>query len=296
MALTKEQLAERRAGIGGDDAAAICGKHPFKTAYEVALRIKGELEDANLEGVDIIEFGNEMEDVLARFYERKNKVQLAKPQRIVHPQYPFIGGNIDRRIIDNPKTAIECKNVGLFAGEWWGQPGSDEVPERVTIQTHHYMLCDPVIERFHVLRCWGGNVYQMFVIERDQELVESLLTIELDFMEKLNAGELPPPDFAHRSTTDTLKRAFKKIQGTIEARPDLATLTEVYKGAAERLAHYTQLERTLKNEIVYMIGDTEVAILPDGSRWRRKLVNRKGYEVEPSSYIETRLMKPKEGA
>jgi putative phage-type endonuclease len=293
MALTKTELAERAPKIGGDDAAAICGKHPYKTAYEVALRIRGELQDANLEGIDLIEFGNEMEDVLARFYERKNNVKLIKPPRIEHPKFPFLSGNIDRRIVGDDTTIIECKNTGLYAAEWWGQPGTDEVPERVVIQVSHYMGLESVIQRAKVLRCFGGNVYQEFIVPRNDELIESLQEIEVDFMAQVQAGQLPDPDYGHRSTKETLKRAFKKIQGTVEARGDLVSWTDNYEQIAAELARYRDLEEAMKNQIVHLLGNTEVAILPDGRRWRRKLVQKKPYSVGPTEYIEAKLLKAK---
>src|SRR3972149_5437345 len=143
MALTKTQLEARKGKIGGSDAAAICGKDPRRTAYAVALQLRGEIEPADLDQLDHIEFGNEMEGVLARFYERKNGVKLIVPSTITHPEHSFLIANMDRRIDGNPKRGIECKNTGLYAKEVWGEPGTDEVPPRVLLQCVHYMMVEP---------------------------------------------------------------------------------------------------------------------------------------------------------
>lgn len=293
MALTKEQVEARRTRIGGDDAPAICNKHAYKTAYEIGLRIRGELEQEDLAGIDVIEFGNEMEGVLARFYERKNKVKLYEPDTLVHPKYPFIAGNIDRRIKGDPKTAIECKNTGMFVRDTWGAPGTDEVPERVIIQCAHYMMLDEEIEQFHVLRCFGGNQYQQFVVPRNQQLIDALLQIELAFWDSLQSGKLPEPDWMHRTTSDTIRRAFKQVEGTIEARPDLVHWTLAYEEANAELSRVKTLAESLKNHVNFLMGNIEVAILPDGRKWVRKLVKRSGYTVDPNEYIETRLVTPR---
>lgn len=293
MALTPQQVEARLKRIGGDDAAAICGKHPYKTAYEIALRIRGEVEPENLDGLDIIEFGNEMEGVLARFYERKHKVKLYQPDTLVHKQFPFLSGNIDRRVEGQPDTAIECKNTGLYVQDTWGKPGTDEVPERVILQCTHYMILDPEIQRFKVLRCYGGNQYQEFVVPRNEQLVEALLAIEVEFYQNTLRGTVPEPDWGHQSTAETMKRAFRKIEGTIEARPDLEHWTKAYEEANQELARVEKLTESVKNHIDHLMGNTEVALLADGRKWRRKLVTRAGYTVGPTEYIENRLIRPK---
>ena len=204
MALTPKQLAERTRRIGGSDAAAIVGKDPYRTAWEVAMRIRGEMEaDKSLEDADQILFGNEMEGVLARIYERKNKVKLVEPDTMVHEKHPFLAVNIDRRIEGNPALALEMKNTGQkfqAAGtpilESWGSPGTDQVPERVILQCQHAMMIDPLIQMFHVVRCYGGNVYQQFVVPRNASLIDALQEIELEFYKRAMEGLLPEPDIA----------------------------------------------------------------------------------------------------
>jgi putative phage-type endonuclease len=293
VALTRDQVKARGPRIGGDDAAAICGKHPYKTAYEIALRIRGEIEPEDLEGKDIIEFGNEMEGVLARFYERKNKVKLIEPDTIVHPKYPFIAGNLDRRIEGDPTTGIECKNTGVFVKDSWGQPGTDEVPERVILQTSHYMMCAPEIERFKILRCFGGNQYQEYVVPRNQGLIDALLQIELAFYENIQAGRIPEPDWFHRTTSDALSRAFKKVEGTIEARPDLVHWTLSYEEASAEAKRTAELKEAIKNHIDFLMGNIEIALLPDGRKWVRKEIKKSEYTVAASSYIQNKLTKPR---
>lgn len=300
MALTEAQLVARRPKIGGSDAAAILGKDPYRTAHEVALRIRGEIDpDTALDDADHIFFGNEMEGVLARFYERKHKVELYTPEQMAHPKYPFIVVNIDRRIKGIDHIAIECKNTGLrpaSAGEQpvaerWGAPGTNEVPERVYLQCMHGMMLDPALKTFHVLRCYGGNAYQAFAVDRNDEQIELLEQIEVEFYENVQKGILPEPDWGHRSTRDMIKRAFRKIEGTIEHMPKLAEWTKVWEETAAERLRLQKLEEGLKNQIEYLMGNTEIAVLPDGRKWKRKTVVRKPYTVEGSTYIECKLGK-----
>lgn len=295
MALTPVQLTARTNRIGSSDAAAVCGQPAHNTAYEVALRIRGELPpNTALDDKDFILFGDEMEGVLARVYEKKHPgVVLEIPDTVVHPKYPFIAANIDRRVKGNPKLALEMKNTGLHVQDTWGRAGTDEVPVRVLMQVQHCMFVCPEIEAFGVLRCYGGNSFQEFVVPRHPGLIESIEQIEVEFWENLQKGILPEPDWEHGSTKGTLKRAFQKIHGVIEARDDLIHWTSCWEEATAARLQAEKLEVALKNRIVQMMGNTEIAMLSDGTRWVRKLVTRNGFVVEPSSYVETRRIKPR---
>lgn len=295
MALTAAQLVARRDKIGGSDAAAIVGKDPYRTAYEIALRIRGEIEpDTSLDDADQIVFGNEMESVLARIYQRKHHVEVYEPETIVHPKHPFIAVNIDRRVKGIPHLGLEMKNTGLHVRDAWGKPGTDEVPERVILQCQHAMMVDADLTLFHVLRCYGGNVYQEFVVPRNQGLVDALEQIEVAFYQDVQAGRLPEPDWLHRSTGDAIRRAFRRIEGVVQEMPELAKWTTVWEEAAASLKEAEKLETALKCRIDFLMGNTEIALLPDGRKWRRRLIKRAGYAVPAGEYIETRLTKPKE--
>lgn len=295
MALTPAQLAARQNRLGGSDAAAIVGKDPHKTGYEVGMRILGQLPaDTALDEMDHIRMGNLMEGVLASMYEMKHPgVKLVTPDTVIHPKHPFLAANIDRRIEGNPKIALEMKNTGQFVQDTWGEVGTDQAPDRVIIQCQHAMLCAAEIEVFHVVRAFGGNTYQEFVVPRNEILIESLLNIELEFYANLQKGILPEPDWSHSSTSPTLRRAFQKIEGVIENRPDLEKWTLCWEEAAAARLEAEKLEDALKTRILAMMKTAEVGLLPDGRKWRRKSVKRAGYVVEPTEFTELRLIKGK---
>lgn len=295
MALTAAQLAARANRIGGSDAAAIVGKDPHKTGYEVAMRILGQLPpDTELDTKDHILFGNFMEDVLGKMYEVKHPgAKLYTPETVVHPKYPFLAANIDRRIEGNAALALEMKNTGQFVQDTWGRDGTDEAPDRVIIQVQHAMLCDPEIQEFGVLRAFGGNQYMEYLVPRNDVLIDSLLNIELEFYENLKKGVLPTPDWSHSSTSPTLKRAFQKIDGVIEAKPELEKWTACWEEAAAARLEAEKLEDAIKNRIALLMGNAEIGLLPDGRKWRRKAVKRAAYSVEATQFNELRLIKGK---
>jgi putative phage-type endonuclease len=292
--LTEAQLKSRLTGIGGDDAAAIVGKHPFRTAFEVAQRLTGQLEPEDIGDRDIILFGNEMESVLARIYAKRNKVEVYEPEGVtyVHEKYPFLIAHLDRRLKDDPKRALECKNVGAFVHERWGDPGTDAVPERVILQVHHYMMVVPEIEVFDVVNCVGGNRYNQYTVPKNPELAAALLDIELEFHSNLQKGILPEPDWLHSTTTGVLTRLNNQIEGAIEVKPALVSWTTDYQQAQEKATFYKDLAESIKNHVRFEMGNAGTAVVGD-YKWVRKKIKKVGYTVAPSEYIDMRLMKPR---
>lgn len=297
MALTPAQLVARQSRIGGSDAPCVLGIG-HATAYEVGMRILGQMPpNTALDDADHILIGNEMEGVLASVFMKKHPTMtLFTPETIVHPRYPHVAANIDRRVLGHPEIGVECKNTGLHVNDTWGKPGTDEVPKRVLLQVQHCMACDADLEMFYVLRCYGGNTYQEFAVPRNNELIEALLTLENAFYANLQNGVLPEPDWAHASTAGAVKRAFQKIQGTVEQRDDLTHWTACFEEASAARLEAEKLEAAIKNRINVMMGDAEIALLPDGKRWRRKLIKKAEYTAPATTYIETRLVKPRKGS
>lgn len=293
--LTEEQLKTRLTGIGGDDAAAIVGKHPFRTAYEVAMRLSEGYTPPDIGDKDIILFGNEMEPVLARIYAKRNGVEVYEEEGLTHrhPKYPFLIGHIDRRIKGDPTRAIECKNVGAFVHERWGKPGTDEVPERVLVQVHHYMMVVPEIVVFDVVNCVGGNRYNQYTVVRNDALIDALLQMELKFHADLKAGKLPEPDWAHNTTGELLKRLNNQIEGSIEAMPQLDSWTKDYFEVHTEAERLRKLAEGIKLQIEHKIGNAGIAMLSDGTKWQRKRIKKSAYTVEATEYIECRHVKPR---
>ena len=64
----------------------------------------------------------------------------------------------------------------------------------------------------------------------------------------------------------------------------MTNLAEINRNAETRI-------KEIKNEISDLLGESAGGTIPGGGGWRRKLVERKGYEVKPSSYIDMRFTK-----
>jgi putative phage-type endonuclease len=296
--MDREQwLSERRSGVGGSDVAPILGVSPFKTAYEVWLeKASVALERSPTDTLERVHFGRLMEDIIAREYARREGVKVRRKHVLLrHPRYPWMIASVDR-LIDGRRCGLECKNVDAMAfrlGDW-GEQGTDQVPDEYVLQCQHYMIVldYPV---WHLAACVGGNRLVSFVVERDNELSEMLVEAEHEFWQHVERCEPPAIDYAHPTSQGVLARLYTGTNGeTVLLGEDIAHWHDV-KEQADRLSkQYDDVSRVARNHILEAIGAASIGVLPDGSAYRRKVIERKAYAVEAATYVDCRHVKAKD--
>lgn len=296
--MNREQwLMERKSGVGGSDVAAILGLSPFKTSFEVWLeKTNTELPPSPIDELERVHFGRLMEDIIAREYARREGVKVRRRNELVrHARYPWMIANPDR-LIDGKRCGLECKNVDgmAFRKGDWGEPGTDQAPDEYVLQCQHYMIVFdfPV---WHLAACVGGNRLVTFVIERDAELADMIVEAEHEFWQCVEARRKPEIDYEHPTTRAVLTRLYSGTNGeTIQLGEDIAHWHHVKEQADHLAKQYGDVSQAARNHILEAIGAASIGLLPDGSAYRRKVIDRKAYTVEAATYVDCRHVKAKD--
>lgn len=285
-------LARRRAGIGSTDAAPILGKSKWKTALHVYLDKIGELRD---EDSAPKKWGRKLEDVVAEAYHEQtgNPVYPPKHKVAVHPQHSILIASCDRetQIEGGEPANLEIKTSE--SGEGWGQPGTDDVPDYYLIQAQHQMMVTG-LARTEMAVLIGGNRFQCYTIFRNEKFITTWEKVALDFWRKVENRTPPPIDWEHPATAELVKNLFGVTDAKEAILDDEAVLmAREYLLCKNDIKKAEDKRERFKNELLVRIGDAAVAIMPDGSRIHRKLIQRGGFTVKPSSYTTFNL-KPSE--
>ena len=291
-------IKDRNGFLGGTDASVIAGCHPYKTARELYHEKRGEIIQPDISDKEVIIWGNVLEDVLATEYSRRtgNKVRKVNRQ-LLHSEHEFIGGHIDRDVVGLPR-ALECKTANQYLSGKWGESGSDMVPEHYLLQCQHYMALLPKVEVFDLAVLIGGQDFRVYHIPRDEGLIDSLITLETRFWSDIKEGKEPEFDCDHESTADLMARLYPGTNGGVVDLPDESLhWHEVMESAKAKAKEYNSVVSAAKTHIQTMIGDAAVGKVPglDGAGYSRKIVTRKGYEVNESQYIDMRFTKKPKG-
>lgn len=256
-------VATRKTGLGGTDAAAILGVSPYKTALQVYAEKVGLITEPDLGEVERIEWGNRLEPLIAEAYaERTGRPITVHPETIRHPDYPEILANVDRStVIDRDGEAsaaiLECKNVSEWmVGEWEPAP-----PIHYAVQLQHYlMVTGSRLGSFAALL--GGNRLHIVDVERDDAFCEKLLARELEFWDRVERRDPPPPGPLDRETLARMfpSHGFKAITLPDEAAGWDAELV----GLKTQIKSAEQRREELENLLKFAIGENETGLIPGG--------------------------------
>jgi len=289
MTISEEQLRNRHLYIGGSDAPAIAGVSQFQQPLDVYLSKIQETEPVDLSDNERVIFGNLFEEPVAQEFSRRTGMKVRNVNSTLrHKHYDFMVAHIDKKI-EGANEGLEVKTRGIYAHKLYGPSGTDQVMESDIIQCAHYMMVTGY-ERWHLAVLLSGQEMRYYTIERDEQLIQTLLDIELDFW-ALVRNETPPDlDFQHRSTAQLLNEMYPGTDGeVIDMTEEALQWHRVLEDAKQKAKIYEGVIEGAKWHLRSLMGDAAIARLPfSGGFYTRKKVIRKGYTVEPSDYINFR--------
>jgi len=271
----------RRAGIGGSDAAAICGQSTYRSALQVYLEKIGALGDDDTDNERMF-WGRKLEPIVAEVLSERTGVYLWQIRAMLqHPEHEWALASIDRGAAPTdevlPELAdrgvhgagvAEIKTAGYFAGKDWAD---DTVPEAYICQGMHYLAVTGL--DWLLYGCLiAGQRLAVRIVQRDDELISHLLTIEADFWQHVQEREPPPPD-GSKATTDLLAHLWDVDPGSVMVLDPgkVDPLLEQRAAFAATERHAGDMKREVDNTLRWMIGEHEVAKTPDGRQlftWR----------------------------
>lgn len=259
--MTREQwLAVRRQGLGGSDAASVMGMNPWKSPMMVYLEKRGEVEDQEVG--EAAYWGTALEAIIADEFKTQTGFHVQRRNAILsQADRPWMIANVDRLIrADQGEWGIlEVKTANQFkAGEW----DSDTAPDAYVIQLQHYLAVTGY-QYGYLAVLIGGQRYRHIRVERDQDLIDSMIQIEFDFWQGVQNGT--PPGW---SGMDCDQELLDRMYPT--SRPqaiELPPTVEKFIGEYEQAKADEKDAETRKNaaeaNIKLFLGDNEVGIYGD---------------------------------
>ncbi|WP_313804758.1 lambda-exonuclease family protein [Cytobacillus sp.] len=185
-----EWLQERAKGIGGSDAGIILGLNKYRTAFELWLEKTGQVDPIEIDN-EAIYWGNEMENVVAKEFEKRTGKKVRKTNFMYsHPKHEFIKANVDRLIVGE-SAVLECKTASAYlAKEWEGE----EIPATYLVQLQHYLGVTGK-EKGYIAVLIGGNRFVWKEVVRDEELIKMIFDAEFHFWKyHVQQGHAPELD------------------------------------------------------------------------------------------------------
>lgn len=290
-------LQLRKSYLGGTDIAAILGRSKWRTAMDVAVSKWGlnpyaEVEQTPEETPDYLLSGHIFEQGVAEFYEIRTGngpctrvTDFQEHEFILHPDYPWAAGSPDRLVFRDGAIhhGVEIKTQSMSMLRYWGEPGTDQIPDDYLLQVHWYLfICSAFfktdIPYWDVPVVFGGNTFECWRVLRDSAFEQVLFAAASDFwIRVILGGEVPAIDggvasakylqYRHRISTDEMIQAD-------EVADDYASALRYCRG---RVDYWTFEKHRYENRLKEIIGDArgiagdEYRITWSGTKTRRFL-------------------------
>ena len=187
----EEWLEARKQGIGGSDAGAIMGVHPYKGMFGVWADKKGYGEA--VEDNEAMRQGRDLEDYVARRFSEKTGLAVRREYGMMRSRnHPFMLANIDRRI-KGKRAGLECKTSRDI---YMKRYRNGEFPMEYYSQCLHYMAVTGWDAWYLAVLVYGTDLL-IFKICREeaQDDINQLVEAEEAFWTRyMEDGRTPPPD------------------------------------------------------------------------------------------------------
>lgn len=247
--LTKSDwLNYRKKGITGTDIGAITGMNPYVSAVSVYQdKITDEISEYDNESM---RQGRDMEEYIAQRFTEATGLKVRKANAIYqNEEHPIMLADFDRLIIGQ-KAGLECKTVSPYSADKWKD---GEIPLHYQLQVQHYLAVSGY-------NCWYiaalifGKEFIIRKIERDEELINNLITIEERFWnEYVIPRKMPEPD-GSEGCSDIISKMYFKVEPNKEIslcgfKTMLLRREELVNLISKMEKEKTQIEQKIKMEM-----------------------------------------------
>lgn len=300
-----EWLELRTKSIGGSDCGSILGMNKWESPYSLWVKkVYPDLIKENQSENEFIYWGNELEDVVAKEFEKRTGKKVRKHNFMMyHSDYDFISANVDRFIVGE-NAILECKTASEYKKSEWLD---DNIPGSYMAQCYHYMAVTGV-DAAYIAVLIGGNHFVWKKIERDDEVIDQIIKKEVTFWNDHVLTKEAPEIDSTDATSSALNKFWRNtIDETLNLQDDTSTILKAMTSIDNQIKELKEQRVGYENQIKSLLGEHERGLALDGSQatWKRqkqKRIDTKRLKSEqPEIYekyikeVETRPLKIKVG-
>ncbi len=212
---------------------------------------------------DITDFDNEsmrqgrdLEEYVARRFSEETGKKVRRANVIYkNPKYPFMFANVDRMIVGED-AGLECKTASAYSADKWKD---GHIPESYQIQCHHYMAVTGA-KAWYIAVVILGREFIWHKIERDEELIQNLISIEKDFWNNHVIPRIMPEPDGSDSSEELIREYFgkaleEKAIPLIGFDEQLKRRTEI----AQLMEKLDTEKKAIEQKLKLFMGDAEIA-------------------------------------
>jgi len=206
-----DYLKFRESYISSTEGAALLHCGAWASYYKLWHLKSGVLGD-DFQSTEQTEAGLMYEQVIAKHFAEKYQCETRPITEYRYNDEYKLGASYDFLVTDGAYAGyiLETKNMISLSIKNWND---GEPPAQYKIQCQQQMAFYPEAKGVILCALVDGWKLELFIIERDQSLVETLKTEALKFWQSIEEGSAPELDLDDH---ETVKRVHAKTDGTEE--------------------------------------------------------------------------------
>lgn len=274
IGLTEQQQAIRARGIGASEVAAVLGLSHWRSPYDVWLDKTRRAASSAMSAAAA--WGLRQEPLIAAYYAETHGVEMIEPGTLVHRQHPVAVATLDRIVLGEAREwsySLQIKTGRAAMARYWGDPGTDEIPEDYLVQVAWEMaVADVPFTDVAVLldQC----DYREYRVARDFDLEEDLIERVERWWRDHVVADSPPPITGPHAEEHILRQHPRSGGGILEATPSLDGWVSTLREARRLKKQAEEAEAAARIPLITFIGDAKGVAGPWG-RITYSTVNRK---------------------
>lgn len=291
----QEWLEARRGYVGGSDAPVVMGVAPEAWGSKLDLWS----QKVGIKEIDSTEsrfqrWGNRLEPVIREAYVEDTGREVYKDPphsfRVGFGLMSHAAASLDG-IVVCPKRGPGVLQIKTAAG-WKRKDWEEEPPLPYQVQVQHEIAVSG-FSWGSIAVLMGGNDFFFVDIEPNPEFVAVMMQRERDFWAMVEDNVPPAP-----CGSEVDSKVLSSLYGVSSVKvltfdDDLIGWHRSLEAAKEQEAAAQKTKELARQMILHSMGDAELGMMPDGSAYRRSIVHRDEYTVQPTDYVQLRYVKPK---
>lgn len=253
----------RSGGLGASEVAGVIGESPWASPWSVwAAKVGLTKPDDN--GTDSMQFGTDLEPVIAEWFRRSTGLYVVGEQMwCVHEKYSWARATVDGFVVESKPDGFEIIGVpdtlGVFEAKYTADSPWDEIPYHYFVQVQWQMFVTGAPHAW--IACmhlpFGRPTFRVYDVPRDEGTIESLAERCWSFWNDYVVTGDPPDTDAHPATSAAIREAYDP--DTI-APPDAVDFDEEMRDAVILLRNLKRNVRDLEVDIAECENEVKAAL------------------------------------
>jgi putative phage-type endonuclease len=248
---------DRQGFLGSSDAAAVLGLSRWSTPLQVWAEKTGQIEPKDISDKLAVRLGVALEQTVADLFMEETEKRVFKvSENQVHPNYPFITCQIDRRVVGED-ALLECKTCSAWkAKEWEGE----EIPQEYIVQVQHQLAVTGKAYGYIAVLI-GNQDFKWKRIDRDDKAINEMISREVTFWNDYVIPKVMPAVISCNDS-ETLYKLFEKaVPDSVLALDDNInqTVEDIQAAETDKKSLEGLIEQK-KNILKSLLGENECGV------------------------------------